>query len=216
MKRSRSVSFAKKTLVIHHISIDDMTDEEIDATWVTPEEKKAYQADVVRNLRYMRQRPEAVTEQNGLCERGLEHLRSQASMKTRSMIKKKVVDAVLDEQDYQFDNDLCNDLTIRKAAIHISKISTERALSLAQLDAEYVRDTTSISCPPTTIDSKVVKKKQREHEEDQCPNQNYQHEKNCPFAGTILYNGSVITHPMLILITSEELEVIIDIGILTV
>ena len=69
-------------------------------------------------------------------------------MKTRSMIKKKVADAVLDEQDYQFDNDLCNDITIREAAIHISKISTERALSLAQLDAEYVRDT--ITYPSTT------------------------------------------------------------------
>jgi hypothetical protein len=154
MKRSRSVSFAKKTLVIHHISIDDMTDEEIDATWITPEEKKAYQADVVKNLKYMRQRPEAVTEQNGLCERGIEHLRSQASMKTRSMIKKKVVDAVLDEQDYQFDNDLCNDVTIRKAAISISKISAERALSLAQLDAKYVRDTNGI-CPPTTTANKI-------------------------------------------------------------
>ena len=149
MKRSRSVSFAKKTLVIHHISIDDMTDEEIDTAWITPEEKKVNQADVVRNLKYMRQRPEAVTEQNGLCERGLEHLRSQASMKTRSMIKKKVVDAVLDEQDYQFDNNLCNDVTIRKVALHFSKISADRAHSLAQLDAEYVRDTISITCPQT-------------------------------------------------------------------
>ena len=77
-------------------------------------------------------------------------------MKTRSMIKKKVVDAVLDEQDYQFDNDLCNDATIRKAAIHISKISTERALSLAQLDAEYVRDTIN-TYPPTTIANNIGK-----------------------------------------------------------
>eukprot|EP00563_Minutocellus_polymorphus_P015645 CAMPEP_0181049868 /NCGR_PEP_ID=MMETSP1070-20121207/16216_1 /TAXON_ID=265543 /ORGANISM="Minutocellus polymorphus, Strain NH13" /LENGTH=211 /DNA_ID=CAMNT_0023128783 /DNA_START=114 /DNA_END=749 /DNA_ORIENTATION=- len=140
MPKRRSVTFAPATLIVHHISIEDMTDDEIESTWVLPHEKQMSQVEAKRTILYMRKCPSEVTERNHMCERGLEHHRTPALKRTREAIKRSVCHAVLDEQEDQFENSWTPDPeAIRYASTHISRASTERAFRLAKADAEYVR-----------------------------------------------------------------------------
>ena len=139
-RRSRSVTFAPTTMIVHHISILDMTDEEIGATWISPHEKHSAQREAKETIKCMRNCPSQVTEENQMCERGLEHHRTPAMKRTREAIKRSVCNAVLDEQDDQYQNSWTpNPEAIRQASLYISRASTERALRFAEADAKYVR-----------------------------------------------------------------------------
>ena len=139
-RRSRSVTFAPTTMIVHHISILDMTDEEIGATWISPHEKHSAQREAKETIKCMRNCPSQVTEENQMCERGLEHHRTPAMKRTREAIKRSVCNAVLDEQDDQYQNSWTpNPEAIRQASLYISRASTERALRLAEADANYAR-----------------------------------------------------------------------------
>ena len=139
-RRSRSVTFAPTTMIVHHISILDMTDEEIGATWILPHEKHSAQRGAKETIKCMRNCPSQVTEENQMCERGLEHHRTPAMKRTREAIKRSVCNAVLDEQEDQYQNSWTpNPEAIRQASLYISRASTERALRFAEADAKYVR-----------------------------------------------------------------------------
>ena len=139
-RRSRTITFAPTTMIVHHIGILDMTDEEIGATWILPHEKHLAQREAKETIKCMRNCPSQVTEENQMCERGLEHHRTPATKRTREAIKRSVCNAVLDEQDDQYQNSWTpNPEAIRQASLYISRASTERALRLAEADANYAR-----------------------------------------------------------------------------
>ena len=146
MKRSRAaaISFFPRTKVFYVISLDDMTDDEIERCWTTEEEQAKSQRDVVRNVEVLRSNPKSMTEENGFCERGIEHLRDSQTMKARKTIKLSVIDAVMDEQEAQWDSGKDDMERIRRASIEISKASAAKALTLASLDAKYVQDTSRL------------------------------------------------------------------------
>ena len=163
-RRSRSVCFAKKTLVIHHMSILDMSDEEIASTWILPHEKQSAQREAKETIQCMRNSPSQVTEENHMCERGLEHHRTPAMKRTREAIKRSVCNAVLDEQEDQYQNSWNPDPeAIRQASLYISRASTERALRLAEADAEYARSAQMSTCATREEDN--TGKAQQEEDE---------------------------------------------------
>ena len=140
MPKRHSVMFATSTLIVRHISTEDMTDDEIASTWILPRERQTSQLDAQRTIRYMQRCPSQVTEQHQMCGRGLEHHRTLATKRAREAIKRSVCDAVLDEQEDQLERSRTPDPdAIRRASTRISRASTERALRLAEIDAEHVR-----------------------------------------------------------------------------
>lgn len=140
MPKRHSVMFATSTLIVRHISTEDMTDDEIASTWILPGERQTSQFDAQRTIRYMQRCPSQVTEQHQMCGRGLEHHRTLATKRAREAIKRSVCDAVLDEQEDQLERSRTPDPdAIRRASTRISRASTERALRLAEIDAEHVR-----------------------------------------------------------------------------
>lgn len=164
-RRSRSVTFAPTTMIAHHISILDMTDEEIRSTWILPHERQSAQQEAKDTIKCMRHCPSQVTEENGLCERGLEHHRTPAMKRTREAIKRSVCNAVLDEQEDQQENSWTPDLeAIRQASLYISRASTERALRLAEADAEYARSAQMSAC--VTREEDAAKSPHEEHHEE--------------------------------------------------
>ena len=140
MPKRHSVMFATSTLIVRHISTEGMTDDEIASTWILPHERQMSQLDAKRTIQYMRRCPSQATEQHQMCDRGLEHHRTLAMKQAREAIKRSVCDAVLDEQEDQWESSRTPDPdAIRRVSIRISRASTERALRLAEIDAEHVK-----------------------------------------------------------------------------
>ena len=75
--------------------------------------------------------------------RGIEHLCSSDAMQLRKCTKKAYLDAVLDEQDRQWTNDINKTETgkeaLRAIATRHSKRSKELAIARASEDASFVK-----------------------------------------------------------------------------
>ena len=155
-------------MIVHHISILDMTDEEIGATWILPHEKHSAQREAKETIKCMRNCPSQITEENQMCERGLEHHRTPAMKRTREAIKRSVCNAVLDEQEDQYQNSWTpNPEAIRQASLYISRASTERALRLAEADAEYARSAQMSTCATREEDNTPATCNAQHEEEDE-------------------------------------------------
>lgn len=168
-RRPRCVTFAPTTMIVHHICILDMTDEEIGATWILPHEKQSAQREAKETIKCMRNCPSQVTEENQMCERGLEHHRTPAMKRTREAIKRSVCNAVLDEQEDQYQNAWTpNPEAIRQASLYVSRASTERALRLAEIDADYARSAQmSFTCATTREEDSTPATCNVQQEEDE-------------------------------------------------
>lgn len=135
-----SVRFASRTNVYLVPSLSDMTDKEIASVWTSKEESKSIQHDMVKTIRAMRSRSTKRLDQDDVvCHRGLEHMLSPQHMENRKSSKESVIDAVLDEQDLQFDAGIYDESRLAMASALTSKQASVRALVLAEVDAAYVR-----------------------------------------------------------------------------
>eukprot|EP00538_Stauroneis_constricta_P009245 CAMPEP_0119557398 /NCGR_PEP_ID=MMETSP1352-20130426/9080_1 /TAXON_ID=265584 /ORGANISM="Stauroneis constricta, Strain CCMP1120" /LENGTH=195 /DNA_ID=CAMNT_0007604499 /DNA_START=147 /DNA_END=734 /DNA_ORIENTATION=- len=108
-KSSRHVTFNLIPTIhpIHHIN--DLSDDDIHNMWLSCDEmlhiKKNYTA-IVRLM--MNQREQFVDDwKNGICSRGLE-CRTRDASKRRKRNKAAAIHAVLDEQDIQYDDGICD------------------------------------------------------------------------------------------------------------
>ena len=122
----RSVGFAKRTRIYLVESLSDFSDAEIDAAWITPEENKTSLADVAKNVQVMR-RNATEDHSQGLCFRGLEALKNASILQATKTNKEEHVDAILDEQDRQWEEAEISHDEIAK----ISETSSEQARQLA-------------------------------------------------------------------------------------
>ena len=138
-RRSKGVAFAPFCDVRHHLHKNDMTTAEITSTWISREERTLTEVEAKTTIGYMRHRPEQVTEENGRCGRGLEHLVKSTVVRTRRKIKENVMNAVFIEQERQLlSTSTPNVNAIRSASRYHSKPSEQRAIKLAEADTEYV------------------------------------------------------------------------------
>lgn len=139
-RRSKGVApFAPFCDVRHHLHKSDMTAAEITSTWISRRERTLTELEAKTTIGYMRHRPDQVTEENGRCGRGLEHLVKSTVVRTRRKIKENVMNAVFIEQERQLlSTSVPNANAIRSASRYHSKPSEQRAIKLAEADTEYV------------------------------------------------------------------------------
>ena len=121
-KQRPSVSFAERTRIYLVESLSDFSDAEIDAVWITPEENKTSLADVAKNVQAMRSNA-TEDDSQGLCFRGLEALKNASILQATKINKEKHVNAILDEQDRQWEEAEISHDEIAK----VSQSSSEQA-----------------------------------------------------------------------------------------
>ena len=143
-RAARRVGFNRKTKVFLHLHLDDMTEEEYQATYTTDEDSHNSQRNLVQDIQTIRRQdqqgvPHNNDNEDGTSIRGIEHMRSAAAMQERKAVKEGVLSAVLDEQDRQWDKDADDDEALRAASLRHSGRSHRIAAERARQDALAVR-----------------------------------------------------------------------------
>ena len=129
-----------------------MTEEEYQATYTSEVDSHNSQRNLVQDIQTIRRRQDrqGVPHNNDndddevISIRGIEHMRSAAAMQERKAVKKAVLDAVLDEQDRQWDKDADDDEALRAASLRHSTRSQQIAAERARQDALAVRATMAV------------------------------------------------------------------------
>ena len=140
--RKKSVTFASRAQALVIPNVQDYSDAQKQRMWQTPEDKKADQADLIRTVRTARNRRCSIEDdEDELCYRGLEHLCSPASMQLKVRRREKLNDALLDEQDAQWQSGAfhADDEVLRAISIKITAYDTKRAIMLAAQDEAEVK-----------------------------------------------------------------------------
>jgi hypothetical protein len=156
MKR---VSFSEEMTTFRAvISIDNMTKNEREAVWVTPQEVLQSQQNIIATVFSMRQESggHAVAETKSIhhhdsstCVRGLEHLYSPSLTRQLKASKGMLINAVLDEQKAQeqlqerngYSRTSLDHDAIARVSSTLSQGARDRAVMLGASDADYVRKT---------------------------------------------------------------------------
>ena len=149
MKR---VLFSDEATTVHTvISIDDMTTKEREAVWVTPEEERQSQQNIIATIFTMRQqvrgqaapenKPAHLDDDSSSCTRGLEQMYSASLTRQLKASKDLVINAVLDEQEAQesegrtsLDHD-----AIARVSSTLSQGARDRAVMFGASDEASVR-----------------------------------------------------------------------------
>lgn len=127
----RRVTFVKRTYVYNIPSLKEFTDDEISQTWLTPQDEKRIQNDMLRTIVCMRKGDNSI----GMCTRGLDHLKSSERTRRRALDKQRVVHAVLSEQSNQFHRGIYSSKNIASVSSALSRRARDRAILLATHDA---------------------------------------------------------------------------------
>ena len=137
--RRRVVSFHPKTRVLEIPTVEELSVREIQSLWPTPEESKKNQGELVTCVRMARKNPRDAS----VCTRGIEKLLDPASVARLRKCREDLIDAVLDNQEAQWQRGLhhADPEEIRSIATRISQQSVEEAITLAAKDEAYVRTT---------------------------------------------------------------------------
>ena len=135
-KSRRKVNFSRRTETHLVPSLSEMSDEEIALTWTNEVDNKRMKEDTIKNVKAMWCKT-ATRSDKGLCFRGLEHMQSSKHLEHHKNIKDQAIDAVLDEQDRQFDAGINDESKLAEAHVVISKQAQDTALALANIDAAY-------------------------------------------------------------------------------
>ena len=135
--RRRVVSFHPKTRVLAIPTVEELSVREIQSLWPTPEESKKNQGELVACVRMARKNPRDAS----ICTRGIEKLLDPASVARLRKCREDLIDAVLDNQEAQWQRGLyhADPEEIRSIASRISQQSVAEAITLAAKDEAYVR-----------------------------------------------------------------------------
>ena len=140
--KRRAVTFHETVVVYGHIHINDMPQRIISRTWYNPQDLFRIKQEVMFELANI-SKDDALLS----CHRGLEY-RTLAGAEQRRRNKEQAWDAVLNEQDRQWNENIIDEESIARACRACSYRSALEAHELAIQDAaEVVRDTWPV---PTT------------------------------------------------------------------
>ena len=149
----RRLTFNNRTRIYLIPTLEELTTTEFAATYRTPDEDTANQKEIIRTIQAMAQHnfrdgdvlPSDLFDNSAtdeLTTRGLEHMRSSAHVRERKQTKLMVTDAILTEQEEQWD---CG-RTVAESEEDIADVSrsvtsrcVQEALERAAGDAAYVR-----------------------------------------------------------------------------
>jgi len=122
-----------------------MTADEVSAAWPSVEDATESQEGLLKNIRAMRQTRTNYRNDNDddddddICSRGLEKMQSAEKLGQRKLMKERVVDAVLDEQDLQEEAGIYDDAALGEASMCNSRWARDKARTMGESDAAYVR-----------------------------------------------------------------------------
>ena len=163
--QNKSVVFDRRTRVYLIPTLSEMKQKEYDACFVTDAESKEAQEEMLSCILAMRRGLNDNDDDSGLCFRGIEHMRSAASMSQRNDHKLHVTDSILDAQDEDEDPD-----HIAAVARRVTRWAVEAALTKASSDAAFVRrmqrntSRSNLVPLPTTGDDSLLRAAQDIHD----------------------------------------------------
>ena len=155
--KSSTVHFFTKTKIYLIPTAGELSPEEFEATYRTPQDEVKTQQELVKTIMIARQNNGQVPHelQDEYTTRGIEHMASNdnSHMQRRKVAKKQIVDGVLDEQDLQFDAyDAGKTLAAISDPTKIAAISTQysqgcrmTAVRLGREDAAAAADVSILS-----------------------------------------------------------------------
>ena len=147
----RQLRFNPKTRVYLHLHLDDYTDAEYEASFVTDEDLTHIQPDAVQCIHQMRangangqhgdieEDDSSSEEDHRYCSRGLENMASPTVAAAHRVTKAAVRDAVMDEQDRQFLAEIYDEERIAATSISASADSVMEAILRGASDAVFVQ-----------------------------------------------------------------------------
>ena len=130
--QGKSVSFRRTVRCIAIPALNDISQEEIEATWLTKEEMKASKEAMKRNVKTLRRAQKSgytLKDSDTDSYRGLEHLVSSQELKKRQEHYLSIIDAVIDAQEDGKDEN-----EIASASSSLSKEAKESAILMAKED----------------------------------------------------------------------------------
>jgi hypothetical protein len=140
----RSITFSPHATIYDVLHIDDYSDEDIACTWYDANELEMIKkTDVINTLSMMNKGGLQIPEDNPwYCCRGLESFTREGSARKRAN-RANGWDAVLDEQDLQWDGGICDPQAIANAYSELSHDCRDAAVMKAIQDHDMSCDTTS-------------------------------------------------------------------------
>lgn len=135
-RRARFVLSNNQVFLIPHIN--DMSDEEVLDIWYEKHDYDTIKANIAPIVQTL-MKGDNVEETNEMTIRGLEYRTRTGAIK-RQKNKAEAVNAVLDEQDRQFDEDIDDPMLISRAYLEISDICLREAQQLALGDAAFASE----------------------------------------------------------------------------
>lgn len=144
-KSQKKIGFERKTKIYLIPSLSEYSDDEMDACWISEEDNKISQADLTTTILLCRQHNGSipVDRQDDLTTRGIEYLCTQAAMERRKVTRHTHINAVLDEQDDQWDKHATavedQVEAIQQVSSTWSAQSTNEAIARAAQDEAFLR-----------------------------------------------------------------------------
>jgi hypothetical protein len=133
----KKISWCKRVRVKETRHINDYTDGEKAATWMTAEDYQMAKAIAKRTVMMIMQGVEILEDNPNFCTRGLE-FRTKAGYKIRTRSKLRTRSAVLNEQDLQREEGFFDPEFIAMASMEVSLGCREGARKRACLDAKCI------------------------------------------------------------------------------
>ena len=121
-------------------SLDEYTGQEFETCFTTDQDNKRNHLDIINNVTKVRMHGPTCTAED-ICIRGLEYLVDSRLYRERKVAKERHYDAILDEQNRQWDaNVLPTDWdAIAKVSLQSSKKSRDKAQMMGAKDAVLAR-----------------------------------------------------------------------------
>lgn len=150
-REKHSLKFKRQTRVYLIPTLDELTDEEYESIYRSPADEERSKEDIFKTIlgvrRVLNNLPPPKTQEEHTI-RGIEHLVCAVRLAQRTEVKQRVLNAVLDEQDRQFDQyeagktatPINDPERLASVSLHFSRANSVYASFKALQDAKEVTD----------------------------------------------------------------------------
>ena len=134
---TKSVNFLRQTRTYLVPNLDEFTEEDYSRMFFTEQDRNRIQQDIIDSIAAMR----IDSQQSDLCIRGLESMRSNSHSEQAQTSRLQVINAVLDEQDRQWDehDDIVDHEKVSQASMGHSSSAIEEAITRAAEDSLFAQ-----------------------------------------------------------------------------
>lgn len=134
-----AVGFQRRTWVYLTKSHHDHSEGEFDQIYQTKLDERRNHEDIVRCITILRSGSDEQRRADDYCPRGLEKMQSAESILRAKVAKERVIDAVLDEQERQWEGNFNDASVLADISARHSSNAVEIAMLRAESDAAFAR-----------------------------------------------------------------------------